>query len=448
MKVLLAPVRSARRTDDQGRSPLHIAVTWVVTLMLVVLVSVAGYAGFVALQRERPVTLPVPMGPYHVGRATFDWTDHSRVDPVAARPGHRRELSVWLWYPTAPDSAGLPAPYAPGAWRQLHVSGPAGLFEGSFAAVRDHALNRPPPAPGRFPVVMLEPGLGFAAPQYTALAEDLASHGYLVAGVTPTYSANLSVLHDHAISATAAGNPANLGSHLGQAGAEADRLLKLWAEDAHFVATTVAGLDRAGPFAGRVQHDQLAYIGHSFGGAAALQACHTDPRCRGAVDLDGTQFGTVVQAGLHAPLLILGSEGSCVTGTCRVRTADDQADRNAAQSLLAASSGPSWCYQINGAQHFNFTDDAVLYLAPPLRSLYALGPIDGDRGLQVQTAYVVAFLDQNLRQTPQPLLSGHDRRYPEAVRTGQEPDLCDDLTGSGPAEKQPEQVRTPTAGSG
>ncbi|MCW2904066.1 MAG: uncharacterized protein JWO67_6331, partial [Streptosporangiaceae bacterium] len=49
--------------------------------------------------------------------------------------------------------------------------------------------------------------LGFAAPQYTTLAENLASHGYLVAGVTPTYSANLTVLHGHTLHATTAGNP-------------------------------------------------------------------------------------------------------------------------------------------------------------------------------------------------------------------------------------------------
>lgn len=45
-----------------------------------------------------------------------------------------------------------------------------------------------------------------ADPQYTTLAEDIASHGYLVAGVTPTYSANLTSLHHKAVPSTPTGN--------------------------------------------------------------------------------------------------------------------------------------------------------------------------------------------------------------------------------------------------
>lgn len=58
-----------------------------------------------------------------------------------------------------------------------------------------------------------------------------------------------------------------------------------------------------------------------------------------------------------------------MTGRCQVQNAQDQADRDTARSLLDASSRPAWCYRINGARHFNFTDDAALYLAPPLRNL-------------------------------------------------------------------------------
>lgn len=191
--------------------------------------------------------------------------------------------------------------------------------------------------------------MGFAAPPYSVLAEDLASHGYLVAGVTPTFSANLTVLHDAPVLSTSAGNPPELGGHTGAAADAADRLVDVWAADAHFVASTVAGLDRAGPFAGRVARNQVAYVGHSFGGAAVLQAFSTDPHCAAAADLDGTQFGGVVHTGLSAPLMIRGSQNSCVTGSCRAHHADDRADRNTAQTLLSASSGRTWCYSFDGA---------------------------------------------------------------------------------------------------
>ena len=59
-----------------------------------------------------------------------------------------------------------------------------------------------------------------------------------------------------------------------------------------------------------------------------------------------------------------------------------------------------WCTSIAGTRHVNVTDDAVLYLAPPLRNLLALGSIDGARGLTVQNADVAAFLNHALLQPP------------------------------------------------
>lgn len=93
------------------------------------------------------------------------WTDTSRLDPLATTPDRWRELSVWLWYPATRDARGQPALYAPGLWQQLHFPGPLGLFEGPFDRVRPAARDGAPVASGRFPVVVLEPGLGFSAPQ-------------------------------------------------------------------------------------------------------------------------------------------------------------------------------------------------------------------------------------------------------------------------------------------
>ncbi|MCW2899230.1 MAG: hypothetical protein JWO67_1495, partial [Streptosporangiaceae bacterium] len=160
-----------------------------------------GYIGLVVVRRAQQVTLPVPTDPYRVGRTAFDWTGHTRTDPLAPRPGTARELAVWLWYPIPTEAGGRRAAYMPGAWARLHLASMPGLGETSFDAVRAHAIEDVPVAAGRFAAVVLLPGLGFAAPQYTALAENLASHGYLVAGVTPTYSANLTVLHGHTLHA-------------------------------------------------------------------------------------------------------------------------------------------------------------------------------------------------------------------------------------------------------
>lgn len=379
-----APIRLRRVLRVGGR------------LLLALVLVAAGYVGYVWWRHDRPVTLVAPSGRHPVGRRTFDWTDRARTDPLAPHPGPRR-LSVWLWYPAARGvgGSGSPAPYAPGAWRQLHLPAPVGIGETGFAKVRTHARSDAPPAAGRFPVVVLEPGLGFAAPQYQSLAEDLASHGYLVAGVTPTYSANLTVLGGRAVRSDHAGNPSGFdGGRSSAALATSRRLLATWVADARFAARTVAQLDRRGPFGGHIAAAHTLYVGHSFGGAAALQACAEDRGCDGAADLDGGEYGSVTRTGLRAPLMLVGHENSCITGTCAPTSAGDRSDRRIARRLLDRSDGPAWAVTLADSAHFSFTDYADYDLAAPLRFLIPLGSVDGRQGLRLTAAYLAAFADR------------------------------------------------------
>lgn len=403
---------------ELGRRPRLRRTARIVLLLVLLLVVASGsYVGYAAIRAAQPVTLPAPTGSYPVGRTSFESTDDSRTDPLAPRSGLPRQLSVWLWYPAAPGPAARPAPYAPGAWTGLHLHGLPGLGETSFDEIHNHAFADVPVAAGRFPIVVLAPGLGFSAPQYTALAENLASHGYLVAGVTPTYSANLTVLNGQPISSTEAGAPVAFNSgnlHSGQAQTAGDQLVNIWAADEHFVAAQVATLDtKQDPFAGHVTADTTVYLGHSFGGAAALQACGSDPQCAGAADLDGTQYGSVVHTGLAKPVLLIGSENSCATGICPANSPADVADRDTAKALVTASTGPVWCYRIKGAGHFNFSDYGSYYLAAPIRSQLALGPIDGVDALTIANAYLAAFVDHETQHRPEPLLTGRSTPYPQ-----------------------------------
>jgi dienelactone hydrolase len=384
------------------------------TAALVVVAGTGAYVGYAAIRAERPVTLPAPTGPYPVGRTITEGTDHARADPLAPQPGTPRRLSIWLWYPAAPAREATPAPYTPGAWAGLHLGGAMGWTETNFDEVRVHAVADAPPAAGRFPVVVLEPGLGFAAPQYTTIAENLASNGYVVAGVTPTYSANLTVLGGATIAANDAGNPPAVDTddfHAGAAQAAGDRLVEVWAGDARFAATQVAAQPK---LAGHADLDRVVYIGHSFGGAAALEACRSDPHCAGAADLDGTQFGPVVHSGLGKPMLLIGNQDSCVTGTCRPATPGDQADQRTALSLLTAGTGPAWCDRITGTRHFNFTDYGTYYLAAPAEAVLALGPADGAEALSRINAHLRAFADYTTGNGPAPAAQACNTLVPDS----------------------------------
>jgi hypothetical protein len=232
---------------------------------------------------------------------------------------------------------------------------------------------------------------------YASIAEDLASHGYLVAGVTPTYSANLTVLDGQAIASKPDANPPNLGDENDNARRIGDHLVGVWAADARFAAGMV-GKQLPNSIDGSIGP---SYVGHSFGGAASLEACRLDQRCAAAVDLDGSQYGDVVTKGLKAPVLLLGADDSCITSVCGPDAKQDK-DRERAISLLKASTGTAWCATIPGTRHFNFTDYGVYYLASPLRAYLPLGSAGPRHAITVQNGYLTSFLANSLRQTSAP----------------------------------------------
>ncbi|MEU4242757.1 hypothetical protein [Actinoplanes sp. NPDC026619] len=320
-----------------------------------------AYAGFLGHRSQHPVSL-APDGPFRVGRAVHDVADRSRTDELAPVGGNPRVLSIMLWYPAA-ATGGTPAEYAPGAWAQLHRFGWA---ETNFTNITTGTYDDAPLAAGTFPIVVLLPGLGYSAPQYAALAARLASRGYLVAGVTPTYSAKLSVIGADPVLGSAAGHPGDL------AGPAGDRLTTVWADDARFAAGRVAVL-----LGTHADADQVTYLGHGFGGAAALEACRTDGSCRGAADLDGPPYGQVVTDGLAKPLLLLSAGENGAAGDLRTR------------QMFAVGGTQAWAYTIAHAGRLDFTDYGAYWLAAPVRQVLGLG---NARTLPITVDYLAAFL--------------------------------------------------------
>jgi dienelactone hydrolase len=382
------------RGEGGGRGRWRAMARWGAGGLALVVAIGMVYAAYIFVRHDRAVATPAPVGPRPIGRTEATWTDSSRPDPLAPVHGSGRRLSVWLWYPAAAPT-GAAAAYMPGAWGGIHFPAPVGWGETRFRSVATHAVEGAPAAAGRSPLVVLEPGLGFSAPQYTVLAESLASQGFVVAGVTPSYSANLTVLDGHRVLSSTAGNPPALNQpdlHASRVAPVIDQLLSVWARDALFVARAAADPART-PLAGHVQAGAVDYVGHSFGGAAALEACRLDDRCQAAVDLDGTQFGTVSRSGLDRPFLLVASGSSCIAGTCRGRGGGpDASDQAVATRLLRASNGHGHGSVVPGIEHFDFTDYGIYYLAAPLRVLVTLGPDGGPAFLRRLGQEVGAFL--------------------------------------------------------
>jgi predicted dienelactone hydrolase len=380
-------------------------------LPLLIVLVLASSIVFAEIRRNQTLVLPAPTGPDAVGRMEYDWTDQSRTDPLAPRAGTQRELIVWAWYPAMRVSGVKVAPDLPPTWAQLsdQQHGRFGqlLFQRTDS-IQTHSVENAPlsTASARYPVLIFEPGLGNIPTQYTTLLEDLASHGYIIFAITPTYSSDVVVFPDgREASATSAGRLPETNANLQAAG---NQLVTVWAQDVIFVMNQ---LDRLNATPGtmwsqRLDLTRLGDFGHSFGGATAAQVCQLDRRCKAGIDLDGALFGPVVQTGLEKPFMVIQSDrGSCSMFSCR-------SFQNEVQAILRPVPSNERCHlSIKGTQHFNFSDYAVYF--SPARALGLLGPIDGVRGLQITRAYVLAFFNTFLNQIPSPLLQGPASAYPE-----------------------------------
>jgi predicted dienelactone hydrolase len=374
---------------------------------------VGGYIGVLAVSRRAVQALPAPSGPYAVGRTELDWTDPARSDPLAEQADLPRELAIWIWYPAQADASQATAPYFPPAWAQARNQdqGVGILIERELTKLQTHSYENASLASTQatYPVLIMEPGLGPAIPDYTVLAENLASHGYIVVGINPTYSSNLVVFPDgRVVTRSDMGTIPDSATRqeLDQIG---NSLLAVWAKDVSFVLDRLQSLNASpgSTFEQRLDLEQVGVFGHSFGGATALAFCEQDPRCKAGADLDGTTFSSETGTSLPVPFLVMSEDYS--TGC----------DWNcAALRQIAGLGQPGTVYDLSvqGARHFNF-GDLPLRIVPAARPLlqaagYA-GSIDPARGEQIASAYLLAFFDKHLRNMDSGLLDGPSSLYPE-----------------------------------
>lgn len=124
------------------------------------------------------IVLPPPTGRYTVGTLTAFWVDSTRVDTLAGMRG-ARPVRVQIWYPAEPGGAFTRAPYA------AEIDSFSGEYGRLLARVRGHSRLGPPfsRALHGAPVLVFSTGRAMAPYDYTAIAEDLASDGWVVVGV-------------------------------------------------------------------------------------------------------------------------------------------------------------------------------------------------------------------------------------------------------------------------
>jgi len=337
-----------------------------------------------------PAVLPAPTGDHPVGTTILHLTDESRPDPWNLDVD-ARELKVTLWYPTE-QKDGERAPYMTPKESALFLKGSeiAGVPSGTLSRTRTNAVKDAEPAGEKLPLVVLSPGFTKPLSSLTSLAEDLASRGYVVAGIDHTYESHVTTLSDGRVAECLVCD-SDTDPGFGT------RVVQGRAADVSFVLDQ---LPSKWDGSGRIDRSRIAMAGQSMGGAAAMAAMVKDSRVRAGIDMDGTTYARIPKSGFTRPFMFLGSAQHVPGGR------DTSWDRD--WKLLTG--WKRWIV-LTGAEHSSFTDAPLM--AGALGVTPAHGVLPAARAAELTRTYVAAFLDQHLKSQRQPVLDKPSSRYPE-----------------------------------
>jgi hypothetical protein len=209
------------------------------------------------------------------------------------------------------------------------------------------------PAPGHFPLVVLSPDLTLPRATLTSLAEELTSHGYVVALVDHTYESTGTTFPDgRTLTCVICDQPPDGGPATIPIGR---------ARDISFVLDQITDRHAVWRHARLIDPERIGIAGHSIGGT---QADHAPGR-------------------------------------------DHTWDRD-----WPYLDGWKRWLTVAGAQHTSFTDAPIL---EHLLGIPDSTELPAHRALEITRTYITAFFDLHLKSTPQPILNGTSTNNPEVT---------------------------------
>ncbi len=352
--------------------------------------------------------LPKTTGPFAVG--TLDiLLELDREEIITQDTSDTRSLMIKAWYPST-ETGGEMDLYIDRAGRsgfaQKYGLPPSML--NYLDKVETNVYRDIQIADGRFPILIFSHGYHSKANGYYALLSEVVSHGYVLFAINHTYESSgttfpdgSEVYIDYDFASQIESGTWDVVAPAVEAFKEGlafeDRhpvvqqaltsyfvkdIVERWANDIVDVVSELDKWSETGFFKDKMDLDNVGVFGHSRGGGAAGESLLIDERIKAGANLDGVQWGQIVNSMFQKPFLYLSSDWP-----------DDHENLNE-HAYVNKSKAGFYDGKILQSGHSNFMDIPFMI---PLKSLNEAGDIAPDLAIEITNKVVVSFFDNHLK---------------------------------------------------
>lgn len=356
--------------------------------------------------------LPTPTGNLEIG-SKYIHIKTDRPELITLNKDDKRELIVKVWYPaqSADESKekyldegnrlGFAEKYGLPGWTMNYLD-----------LIKTNTYRSPEVAKGKFPVIIFSHGHYSKAFGYYALIEEIVSQGYIVVNINHTYESTGSVFPDgnlklYNTTYDSLNNNQKMAEMAWNATQEfkqaenpeeefkavkdlledyiAAESIKRWSKDISSVIDHLENDESFSFLRNQIINSNIGVLGHSHGGAAAGQVLLEDNRVKAAINIDGTQWGPMVNSTLNKPFAYISSDWP-----------EEQPNFNE-HAFRNKSNADFYNIKIGNSGHSNFMD---LPLMVNFSAINEAGSIAPFRAYKITNSLLINFFDKYLLNKP------------------------------------------------
>ncbi|WP_133085479.1 alpha/beta hydrolase family protein [Winogradskyella aurantia] len=352
--------------------------------------------------------LPEPQGPYSVGTKDIN-LKLNRKEIITEDKLDNRKLMIKVWYPSSETSGEMDSYIDQGGRHGFAQK--YGLPNSTFNyldKIQTHVFRNVSVATERFPVLLFSHGYNSKANNYYALISEIVSQGYVVFAVNHTFESTGTTFPDGSevyfdynyakkIEEGTWKDMEPLLSAFKEDLSFEERhpivkkrlktyfvkgMVERWAQDLSDVVSKLGSWNASGFLENRLDLSKIGVFGHSRGGAAAGETLLKDNRISAGANIDGVQWGDIVDTSFKNPFLFISADWP-----------EDKEDLNA-HAYVNKYKSTFYEARILGTDHSNFMDIPFMI---PLKSLSQAGDIKPELGIEITSKLVTSFFDKHLK---------------------------------------------------